>query len=154
MIRFAKESDLASVNVIRRQVHALHASGEPDIFHPGFPDAIRDHIQTIFRDPNQRIVVAEQEGVLCGYAILHAITKPETAFSFARNYLDIDELGIDEAFRRRGIASEMLSFIKDFAKEQGFHRLELNMWEFNETALAFYEAAGFRTYRRYMEMKV
>ena len=46
----------------------------------------------------------------------------------------------------------MIQFIKDWAKEQGFRRLELNMWEFNRDALAFYEASGFKTYRRYMEM--
>lgn len=28
------------------------------------------------------------------------------------------------------------------------------MWEFNENALKFYEAIGFNTYRRYMEMTV
>ena len=30
--------------------------------------------------------------------------------------------------------------------------IELNMWEFNKDALAFYEAVGFSTFRRYMEM--
>ena len=39
-----------------------------------------------------------------------------------------------------------------FAKEKGFHRIELNMWEFNRGALAFYESIGFETYRRYMEI--
>jgi len=69
-----------------------------------------------------------------------------------RDFLDIDEFCVDEAFRRQGIASAMIEFIRRFAKEKGFHRIELNMWEFNEGALAFYEAVGFRTYRRYMEM--
>ena len=35
-----------------------------------------------------------------------------------------------------------------------FHRIELNMWEFNRDALAFYEAAGYTTFRRYMEMMI
>ena len=26
------------------------------------------------------------------------------------------------------------------------------MWEFNESALRFYEAIGFRTFRRYLEL--
>ena len=69
-----------------------------------------------------------------------------------RDFLDIDEFCVDEAFRRQGIASAMIEFIRRFAKEKGFHRIKLNMWEFNEGALAFYEAVGFRTYRRYMEM--
>ena len=48
----------------------------------------------------------------------------------------------------------MVRFIRDYAKEQGYHRIELNMWEFNREALAFYEAAGYTTFRRYMEMMV
>ena len=46
----------------------------------------------------------------------------------------------------------MIDFIRDFARAEGHTRLELNMWEFNREALRFYEAAGFTTYRRYMEM--
>ena len=73
---------------------------------------------------------------------------------FVRNYLDIDEFCVDEAYRRTGVGTEMIAFICSYAKEQGFDRIELNMWEFNKDALAFYEAEGFRTYRRYMEMRV
>ena len=73
---------------------------------------------------------------------------------YVRDYLDVDEFCVDENYRRQGIAGAMIHFIRDYAKEKGFNRLELNMWEFNRGALAFYEAAGFRTYRRYMEMKL
>ena len=48
----------------------------------------------------------------------------------------------------------MIRFIREYAQEKGFRRLELNMWEFNRGALAFYEAAGFTTYRRYMEIRL
>ncbi len=37
------------------------------------------------------------------------------------------------------------------ARKKGFPRIELDMWSFNESALAFYEAEGFTTYRRYLE---
>ena len=33
----------------------------------------------------------------------------------------------------------------------GLDKIELDVWEFNDTALKFYESLGFRTYRRYME---
>ena len=45
----------------------------------------------------------------------------------------------------------MIAFIKADAKEKGYDRIELNMWEFNESALRFYESVGFKTYRRYLE---
>ena len=71
-----------------------------------------------------------------------------------RDFLDVDEFCVDRDCRRQGIASKLIAFIKNHAKERGFSRIELNMWEFNQDALAFYEAVGFETYRRYMEMKV
>ena len=151
-IRFAGPEDLDPVNELRRQVHDLHATGRPETFRPGFPEELRDHIYTIFRDPLQKIVVSECDGRICGFAVLHHIKRPENPFMFERDYLDIDEFGVDEADRRKGIATEMIRFIRDYAKAEGFARIELNMWEFNQGALAFYESAGFRTYRRYMEL--
>ena len=153
-VRFAAYEDLERVNELRKQVHALHAEGRPEVFKEGFPDELRDHLYTIFRDPLQKVAVAERDGVLCGFAVLHHITRPETPFMHVRDYLDIDEFGVDEAFRRQGVATELIRFLRDYAKSEGFDRLELNMWEFNQGALEFYEAAGFQTYRRYMELKL
>ena len=151
-VRWARESELERVNELRMQVNAIHVAGKPEVFKPGFPEELRNYIYTIHEDPEQFIVVAEKDGTICGFAVLHHINKPENPFMKERDFLDIDEFCVDEAFRRQGIASEMIAFIREFAKEKGFHRIELNMWEFNQDALAFYEAAGFRTYRRYMEM--
>ncbi len=88
------------------------------------------------------------------HAILHHINKPENPFMYERDFLDIDEFCVDEAYRRRGAAAAMIDFIRDYAVKKEFHRIELNMWEFNQDALKFYEAAGFATFRRYMEMFV
>ncbi len=151
-IRFAKEDELDRVNELRRQVNDLHVSGKPEVFKPGFSDELRDFIHVIWNDPEQKIVVAESEGSICGFAVLHHINKPETPFMYERDFLDIDEFCVDEAFRRQGAASEMIRFIREYAVEKGFKRLELNMWEFNKGALAFYETAGFETFRRYMEI--
>ena len=153
-IRFAREDELDRVNELRRQVNELHVAGKPEVFKPGFSDDLRDYVRTIFHDPEQKIVVAAENEAVCGFAVLHHIFKPENPFMFERDFLDIDEFCVDETRRRQGVASAMVRFIKDFAKEQGFHRIELNMWEFNRDALAFYEAAGFTTFRRYMEMMI
>jgi GNAT superfamily N-acetyltransferase len=152
VIRFAKEDELERINVLRKQVNDLHVEGKPDVFKPGFNEELQNYVYYIFKDPEQKIVVADKDGEICGFAILHHIYKPENPFMKVRDFLDIDEFCVDEKHRREGIATGMVEFIKNFAKEQGYHRLELNMWEFNQDALAFYEAAGFETFRRYMEM--
>ena len=153
-IRFACHEDLDQVNELRKQVNDLHVSGKPEVFKPGFCDELRNYIYVIFADPRQKIVVADQDGMICGFAVLNHITRPENPFMFVRDYLDIDEFCVDQDHRRRGIAKAMIDFIREYAKGQGFDRLELNMWEFNQGALSFYEAAGFTTYRRYMEMRL
>ena len=153
-VRFAKREDLEQVNVLRKQVNDLHVAGRPDIFKPGFSEELRDYIYLCFEDPRKKIVVYESEGRILGFALLNHITRPENPFMHERDFLDIDEFAVDEAHRRKGIATEMIRFIREYAKDEGFSRLELNMWEFNQDALLFYEAAGFTTYRRYLEIKL
>ena len=153
-IRFAEEKDLEAVNRLRRQVHRLHAEGRPEIFKPGFPPELENHVYTVFNDPDQQILLAEEEGTVCGFAVLHEICRPENPFMFERRFLDIDEFCVDEAFRRRGVGSDLIRQAKAVARQRGFDRLELNMWEFNRDALAFYQDCGFVTYRRYMEIQL
>ena len=151
-IRFAAEQDLNSVNVLRKQVNDLHVQGKPEIFKPGFSQELQDYVYAIFADPQKRIVVCERDGAICGFVVLHHVVRPETPYMRVRDYLDVDEFGVDENHRRQGVATELMTFIRDYAQREGFQRIELNMWEFNEGALAFYEAVGFQTYRRYMEL--
>ena len=153
-VRFAKENELERINELRRQVNDIHVAGMPEVFKPGFSQEMRDIIYKIWEDPEMEIAVAERDGVICGFAVLHHIVRPENPVKLEQDFLDIDEFGVDEAYRRQGVATEMIEFVRGYAAEKGFVRIELNMWEFNQNALAFYEAVGFRTFRRYMEMPV
>ena len=151
-VRFATENELEQVNRLRRQVNDLHVAGKPEVFKPGFCKELEDYVYEIYNSPEKKLVVAADGGHICGFAVLNHINRPENPFMFERDFLDIDEFCVDAACRRQGVGRAMIDFIRAFAKEQGFHRLELNMWEFNRDALAFYEATGFVTFRRYMEM--
>ena len=153
-IRFAEMGELEQINELRKQVNDLHVKGKPEIFKPGFPEELRNYIYDIFLDPLKKIVICINHDKICAFAVLNHITRPETPYMYERDYLDIDEFCVDETFRRQGIATQMIDFIRAYAINEGFDRIELNMWEFNQDALAFYEAAGFSTYRRYMEMKL
>ena len=154
LVRSARREDLPAVNALRRQVNTLHVSGRPDIFKPGFSEELANFLYTIFEDPGHEILVAEEDGKLCGVAILAEIVRPETFFMWERRYIDVDEFCVDEVFHRRGVGRALIEAAKEAARRRGYDRLELNMWEFNEGALAFYEALGFETYRRYMEIKL
>ena len=122
-VRFAKEKELDRINELRKQVNDLHVDGKPDVFKPGFCDELRDFINVIWTDPEQEIVVADADGAICGFAIIHHINKPENPFMKERDFLDIDEFCVDEAYRRKGVATSLITFIKEYAKEKGFQPL-------------------------------
>ena len=154
MIRLATENDLQRVNELRRQVSELHADARPDMFKPGFPHEVQDFLQAMFVADDKHILVAEAEGQIVAFACLAEMEIPATTYRPARRYLEVDEVGVDESVRRQGVGRKLFEAIRQFAKDRGFPRIELNMWEFNKDALKFYETIGFSTYRRYMEMHV
>lgn len=150
MVRFATEQDLTRVNELRKTVNDLHVQGRPDIFKPGFCEELQAHAANYLIWENNDIILCERNGKIAGYAMVDYIDKPENAYNLARRFYHIAEIGVDPETRRQGVASEMMAFMKKEAKRRGFDRIELDMWEFND-ALKFYEAIGFRTYRRYMD---
>ena len=150
-IRFATEGDLPRVNELRAQVNALHVSGKPEVFRPGFCEELQEHVHVLFSAPDHAILVAEGEAGVVGFACVKLVERPGSPYRLPMRYLDVDEFGVDEAARRQGVGRMLFEAVRDYARTQGVSRIELNMWEFNQDALAFYEAIGFTTYRRYME---
>lgn len=151
MVRFAQERDLPRVNALRKQLSELHASGRPDIFKSGFCQELQDRVYEIYRSEDSDVLVAERDGVICGMACVEYLTKQESPYNRERRIYYVTEFGVDEAFQHRGVGRELMEFMAADAKKKGFLRIELDMWTFNERALQFYEAIGFRTFRRFME---
>lgn len=151
-IRPARREDLPRVNEVRRQVNDVHVEGRPDIFRAGWNEALQSHVYEAFDDANCDVIVALAGDTLCGFATVQLIRRPETPYSLARDFYRVEEFGVDEAHRRMGVATALVEYMKRDAVKRGLGRLELDVWAFNRGALAFYEAAGFTTYRHYMEM--
>ena len=154
IIRYAKREELENVNKIRKQVNEVHVKGRSDIFCENGWQFIEPFIYTRFDEENSRVIVADIEGEIVGFAVIQYIVKKESPFNKERRYLHIEEFGVDEKHRRKGIATAIINFSKEEAKQHGFYKIELDMWEFNDGALAFYECVGFKTYRRYLESYV
>jgi len=151
MVRFAEEKDLDRVNELRGQVNALHAAGRPDVFKPDFCQELRDRAEEILRGENSDILVAERDGVICGMASVEYLTRPESPYMWERKFYYVAEFGVDEAFRRQGVGRELMDFMRQDARKRGFSRIELDGWEFNTNAMKFYEAVGFKPFRRFLE---
>ena len=153
MIRYARQSDIDGINNIRHQVHMVHFNGRPDIFNSDFSQ-LKDRVNTFFSSQEFDVIVYEENGVICGMAVLEYIFKPANLYRTQIKYCNIMEFGVDIEHRRKGIGTELFRFIKTQAKNKGYKRLELDVWSFNENAVRFYESVGLKDYRRYMEFNI
>ena len=154
MVRFAEEKDLDRVNELRKQVNDIHVEGRPDIFKAGFGEEIRDFAKVILNGENSDIIVVERDHIICGMACVDYVSKPETPYGKARSFYHVQEIAVDEAFRRQGVAKELFEFMKKDAQQRKLPKIELDVWAFNESAREFYEAVGFKETRRWMEFDV
>ncbi len=153
-IRFAKKDELEKVNTLRKQVNDLHVKGRPDIFRPGFCIEMQNHIYTMFESCESDIIVAVYDDNILGFATVEYILKPLSPYNLERKIYRICEFGVDKNHYRKGIATKLVDFIKQDAISKGYSKIELDVWEFNETAIEFYNAIGFKSYRKHMELTI
>jgi GNAT superfamily N-acetyltransferase len=57
-------------------------------------------------------------------------------------------LVVSEPFRKQGLGKQLLEAVQSWMSEHGAAEIMLDMWEFPEGPLHFYEAVGFRTIKR------
>lgn len=153
-VRLARREELERVNALRRQVNDLHVAGRPGHFRPGFNAELQQHVYDQFEAENEDVLVALVGGEVAGFATVVYVHRPEGPYTLPLDYYHVNEFGVDAAFRRQGVATALVDYMKKDARQRGFNRIDLDVWSFNETAIAFYEAVGFSTYRRYMELEL
>ncbi|MDO5107854.1 MAG: GNAT family N-acetyltransferase, partial [Coriobacteriaceae bacterium] len=141
LIRFAIDDDLPGISSLLGQVLALHAEGRPDIFRSGTRKYTDEQILALIADDERPLFVAVAEDAAPGELMGYAICKIED-FRASNNHqpirtLYIDDFVVDETVRGRHVGSALFEYVKDWAREQGFYNVTLNVWECNPGARAF-----------------
>ena len=68
------------------------------------------------------------------------------------NSLYIDDFCVDPGCQKMGVGKMLFAAVKEYARQINVYEIDLNVWEFNEGAIRFYERCGFKTQRRHMEL--
>ena len=125
MIRPGRPADLAAAAGVYRSA-SLSNTGDRDnlLAHPEYlvlgPEGLAEG----------RTYVAEEEGSVVGFA----------TWSDAEGIFELEDLFVDPAWRRRGIAAALVDRIAHVLRARGVERLEVTA---NPHAMEFYLAAGF-----------
>lgn len=155
MIRRAVEKDLDAVNKMLLQVLKVHSDIRPDIFISKTKKYSDSELLEIFKNNDTPVFVwTDESDVACGY-VFCCFEKTEGKNNmYDRKALYIDDLCVDENFRRKNIAAQLFEFTKQFAVEEGCDCITLNVWEHNDSARAFYDAMGMKPLKTMMELSL
>jgi ribosomal protein S18 acetylase RimI-like enzyme len=150
-IRAAHHGDIEAVYNLFAEVDQLHYEALPHIFCPApSPTPLKNYFTKVIDDPKGVIFVAEDEEQIIAALLGWVKEAPEIPLMVPRQYASIDNIAVASSYRRMGIGEALLVHLHQWAREQGVDQVELHVWEFNQTALAFYENMGYQTASRRM----
>lgn len=149
-IRFANPSDIPRMIDLLRQVGGVHHDIRPDLFRAGAQKYDEAALEALLRDPERPIFAAVSEGTMMGYCFcIHQQTIGDPVLR-DRKVLYIDDLCVDESCRRQGVAAALYQAVCDYARENGYDAITLNVWSGN-AAEAFYKKMGMQVQKTGME---
>lgn len=154
-IREAKIEDIEQIVIILEQISKIHYEKRPDIFKKKSKNEIRKNAIEMLKDKKRKIIVAVDDTLKIYGLIIYNIKEVKEHINL-RDFkvLWIEELGVDESYRKNGIGKMLMKKVEEDAKILDCKRIELNCWDFNNNAISFYERFGMRTQRRIMEKEI
>ncbi|MER5604322.1 GNAT family N-acetyltransferase [Streptomyces sp. NPDC002265] len=145
-IRTASSEDaplLASLNGI---VHELHVGHRPDLFTDSpEQDVLEAFFLARLADPSVTAFIADSsDGRTLGYAQARVVRWDSSALVRSDLVVSLDQIAVVPDAAGMGVGSALLEAVREVGRKAGCRRLVTDVWDFNEGARAFYDAAGFR----------
>ena len=147
-MRALTPADYGEYRPLMAQLHSLHVAGRPDLFREAEFITSRERYEQLLADENALLLGAFQNGTLIGFA---AGELQHRSMMMNITSLSVTDLYVAEGARRRGVAAGLLRELQARAKRAGAVRCDIMVWQFNEAAIAFYEAQGFAVQRSILE---
>lgn len=150
--RRALEKDIPRIAQLLDDVLMIHHNIRPDLFKPDCRKYNDRQILALIEDELRPVFVYEDDdGVVQGYAFCVLEQHPGNNILTDIKTLYIDDLCVDPSLRGQGIGRELYDYVKGYAVCQGCHNITLNVWEGNDSAIAFYKNLGMVPYKYGME---
>ena len=152
--RKAVDSDYSHILQLKRQVHEFHHAQRPDFYRTTKFPFEKTEFDNLINNKNSDIFIVEKDGIICGYAITKIIEFKDNPLVNNHKRLFIDDICIDNSFRKKGIGQFLMEKLELICKSDEFEYLDLNVWDFNTDAIDFYKKTGMKEIMIRMEKKI
>lgn len=129
MVRIAAAKDVVQLGILNDEFN-------------GKDETTIDHIRNSIVNNKQEVVIVDDEnGVLTGFVCVQL----KKSFCYDEYMPEITEVYVNPAYRRKGIATEMIAFAEDYyTRNYPLHKYELLTGKNNMIAQSVYGKLGYR----------
>ena len=146
-IRQATPADSFLLSSLCMDVQRLHAEYHSEVFKtPQSADFAADFFDKMLADPAATIYIAEEDSQALGYIFCNLIERPETPFTYPNRFLHIDQISVRPDAQGHGVGTALMKQVEKLARELGVSKIQLDSWDFNTKAHAFFEGLGFEKF--------
>ena len=152
IIRRANITDIPILDKLLYEVHKVHSDARPDLFKAGAKKYNDNQLVEIITDDLRPIFVAELIGKVVGYAFcMHKQFINDNNMTDVKT-LYIDDLCVDDEMRGKHVGKTLYEYVVNYAKQNGYYNVTLNVWADNVKAVGFYEKLGLKIQKIGMEV--
>ncbi len=152
IIRSAVKEDHPAITTIGFETQQIHAEAYPTIFRQGVSGIPLEYFTRMIEGKDTTVFVAESEQHVVGYVFLNVNDAPPYGYLMPRRVAEISDIAVLKAYNSKGIGHQLFAASVEWAKARGATDLELQVWEFNKNAIAFYERLGMAPINRTMTL--
>ncbi len=150
-IRRAELKDIPTIDKLLLEVHKVHSDVRPDLFKVGARKYTDEQLKDIITNDKTPVFVADDNGTVVGYAFcIHKQFINDNNMTDIKT-LYIDDLCVDENCRGKHVGTKLYEYVLNYAKENNYYNVTLNVWAANTNALAFYQKIGLQVQKIGME---
>lgn len=153
-IKITETADPLLLCRLNQEIQNLHAAMYPHIFKKFDENSIELAMRNIVSMPQSKCHIATLGSQIAGYMITIIREYPETAFTYGRKSLYIDQIAVLQSFRQKGVGKALLDYAYNMALYSGLRRIELDHWSNNTAAAKFFRKNGFNIYREMLKKDI
>jgi GNAT superfamily N-acetyltransferase len=152
-VRTGMVDDYDRLQSVFDEAERFHRQAVPHIFRElegTFPS--RALYRELIETPGSSVLVAEERDELIGFVTMReSLAAPDFPALISRRVAMVDMLAVRTDRQRGGVGRALMEATHAWALTQGLRTVQLDVWEFNQRAITFYEALGYHSLMRLME---
>ncbi|MBQ6864542.1 MAG: GNAT family N-acetyltransferase [Clostridia bacterium] len=141
MVRKATFEDIPAIAELYREQFREMARLIPDFIKEG--NQSKEFLEKTITNDDSDILVYENDGVIVGFILLQAKTRPDFEFMLPGKYCYIMDILVTEMHRGKGFGTALMNAAKNWAKEKECTFINLDVLANNPGAIKLYEELGF-----------